>query len=142
MATTTKTARGPVLAAVYTALNVAAITTTLGCGVYDNDADTQQVAFPFLRISTPSGVPWDTFGAAGKERTVQVSVFSQYRGGIQSQNILDKVVQLLQDVAHSVSGHVLAGFRLEQDGEGADEVIAGVKTTHKWVQFRVHVVES
>ena len=140
MATTATTAKSELLAAIGTALNVASITTT--CGVYDNDDDTQGVAFPFLRISTPTGVPWDTFGAAGKERTVQISVFSQYAGGLQAQQILNQVMVLLQDVSLSVSGHTLNGLRYESDGDGADEVIDGVKTLHKWIQFRVHVTEA
>jgi hypothetical protein len=142
MATTATTASGGILAAVYTALNVAAITSTLSCGVYDEDHTPQDAAFPYLRFSIPSGIVWDTFGAAGKESTVQISVFSQYRGGIEAQNILDKAITLLQDVAHSVTGHTLAGFRLEQFGNGADEIIEGKKTIHKWAQFQVNVIET
>lgn len=142
MATSVTTARGQLLEAVFTALNVAAITSTLSCGVYDDDAETQGVAFPFLRISTPSGSPWDTFGAAGKERVLQVSVFSQAGGGIEAQNILDAVMLLLNNQLLSVSGHVTCGLQYEQDGDGSDEVIAGVKTIHKWVDFRVHLQES
>lgn len=144
MATTTKTATGPVLTAVYTALNVAAITTTLGCGVYESVIP-QGTAFPCLRISTPSGLPWDTFGAAGKERVVQVHVFAStaaYESGFQVNAICDAVMLLLQDQALSVSGHLLAGLRYEQDTEGADEDVEGVQIVHRVLSFRVHVIET
>ncbi|OFW37652.1 MAG: hypothetical protein A3J29_06155 [Acidobacteria bacterium RIFCSPLOWO2_12_FULL_67_14b] len=144
MATTTKTATGPVLTAIYNALNVAAITTTLGCGVYETVIP-QNVALPYLRISTPSGLPWDTFGAAGKERVVQVHVFAStaaYESGYQVNAICDKVVELLQDQALSVTGHSLAGLRYEQDTEGADEDVDGVQIVHRVVSFRVHVIEA
>lgn len=142
MATTATTGQGAILAAVFTALNVSSITSTLSCGVYDDDASTQGVAFPFLRIGIISGVPWDTFGKAGKDADVQISVFSQYRGGLEAQNIEDQVIVLLQDVALSISGHALAGFRLKTLGNGADELINGVKTIHKWLRFQVHVIEN
>lgn len=143
-ATTTKTATGPVLTAVYTALNVAAITTTLGCGVYESMLP-QKVAYPALRISTPSGVPWDTLGSAGKERVVQVHVFgssADYESGSQVNAICDKVVELLQDQALSVSGHTLAAIRYEQDTDGADEDVDGVVILHRVISFRVHVIEA
>ena len=142
MATTATTGSGEILAAVFTALNVSAITSTLSCGVYDDDASTQDVAFPFLRIGITAGIPWDTFGKAGKDIDCQVSVFSQYRGGLEAQNISNQVIVLLQDVPLSISGHALAGFRLETLGNGADELINGVKTIHKWLRFQVNVVEN
>jgi len=144
MATTTKTATGPVLTAIYVALNVAAITSTLGCGVYETVLP-QGVAFPCLRISTPSGVPWDTFGAAGKERVVQVHVFAStavYESGFQVNALSDQVIALLEHQALSVSGHTLAALQYEQDTEGADEEVDGVQIVHRVLSFRVHVIES
>ena len=139
MATTTKTAAGPVMAAIYTALNVAAITSALGCAVYDDV--TQGAAFPYLRISTPSGIPWDTFGKAGKERVIEVHVFSQYRGRKEAQDILDQVIALLQYQALTISGHTTIVVNYEQDLDGEDEEIGGKKTVHKVGLFRVIVQE-
>jgi hypothetical protein len=144
MATTTKTGTGPVLTAIYNALNVTAIVTTLGCGVYETIIP-QGSSFPCLRISTPSAVPWDTVGAAGKERVVQVHVFGSiaaYESGFQVNAICDKVVELLQHQALTVSGHLLAALQYEQDTEGADEEINGIQIVHRVVSFRVHVIES
>lgn len=143
MATTTKTAAGPVIDAIYDALNVAAITaappTGFSCGVYDDVPQT--AAFPYLRISTPTGIPFDTFGTAGKERTVQVSVFSQYEGTKEAHDILDKVVQLLNHQALAITGHTTVLIDYEQDGGGAEEDVNGVKTVHTWARFRVIVQE-
>lgn len=144
MATTTKTATGPVLTAVYTALNVAAITSTLSCAVYETLAP-QNATFPYLVVSTPSGSPWDTFGAAGKERVVQVHVFAStaaYESGFQVNAICDAAMLLLQDQALSVSGHLLASLRYEQDTDGATEDVEGVAIVHRVVAFRAHVIET
>ena len=144
MATTTKTATGPILTAVYNALNVTAIATTLGCGVYETVIP-QAASLPYLRISTPSGIPWDTFGAAGKERVLQVHVFAStavYESGYQVNAICDKVIELLQHQALSVSGHLLAGLQYEQDTDGAEEEVDGVQIVHRVLSFRVHVIES
>lgn len=142
MATTATTGSGEILAAVFTALNVSAITSTLSCGVYDDDASTQDVAFPFLRIGITAGIPWDTFGKTGKDADLQVSVFSQYRGGLEAQDIQKQVIVLLENVALSVSGHSLARLQMETYGDGADELINGVKTIHKWLRFQVNVIEN
>lgn len=144
MSTTTTTATGPVLTAVYGALNVAAITTTLGCGVYDTIVP-QTSALPYLRITTPTGNPWDTFGKAGKERIVQVHVFGSaetYESGYQVNAICDKVVELLQDQALTVTGHVLAGLRYDQDIDAAADDVNGVPVLHRVVSFRVHIQET
>ena len=140
MATTTKSGAGALLAAVYTALNVTAITTTLGCSVHDSVPQTQ--TFPYLRISTPAGLPWDTFGKAGKTRVLHVDIFSQYRGRLEVQNIMDKTIELLQYQALSLSGHTLVNLAYEQDIDANDEDIVGVKTAHKVVMFRVHFQET
>jgi len=144
MATTTKLATGPILTAIYTALNVAAITSTLGCEVYETVVP-QGAVLPYLRISTPSGIPWDTFGAAGKERVVQVHVFAStavYESGFQVDAICDQVVALLQHQALAVTGHTLASLQYEQDTDGADEIIDGVLIVHRVVSFAAHVIET
>lgn len=144
MATTLQTGTGAILTAVYTALNVTAIVTTLNCTVYETVVP-QNVSYPFLRISTPSGTPWDTFGAAGKERVVQVHIFAStanYESGFERDAISDKVISLLQHQALSVTGHTLAALQYEQDTEGADEEVDGVLIVHRVLSFRAHVIES
>lgn len=140
MATTATSAEGEVMAAIGAALDVAAITTTLGCAVHDDVP--QAPTYPYIRFESPTGVPWDTFGQAGKERMVWVHVFSTYAGGLEYRAIVAKVIQLLQDVALSVSGHALARLRYEEDVNGADEDNGGVKVKHKIVMFRMNVLES
>lgn len=140
MATTTKTSAKEVLAAIYAALNVASITSTLGCKVFDDVP--QSVAFPYLRISSPNAQTWDTFGAAGKQRTVTIAVFTQYSGQYKAIQICDQVIVLLEHVSLTIASHVTCGVQYETDGEGADEVIAGKRVEHRFVQFTVTVQES
>lgn len=144
MATTTKTAAGAVLTAVYNALNVAALTTVLGAGVYETMAP-QGAAFPYVLITTPSGVPFDTFGRAGKERVVQVHVFASgavNESGTQVSAISDKVVELVNHQALTVSGHDLVKIQYEQDTDAAPEDVNGIQIMHRVVSFRAHLQES
>jgi hypothetical protein len=134
-ATASTTFRTTVQAAFFAALNVSAITSTLSCGVYGADQSTQNARFPFLRISTPSGIGWPTVGRAGRRRIVQVSVFSQDQSGSQANAILDKVMELRPYQTVTTEDEI-------QDGDGAEEVINNVRTFHKWVQFPVHLQES
>ena len=139
-ATATKLSAGPVMAAIYAALNVTAITTTLACGVYDDVP--RDAAFPYIHLSTPSGIPWDTFGSAGKQRVLQVHIYSTYEGGTEANSIADKVMELLQYQALSVSGHTLCGLQYESDTDASYEDDGGVKVVHRVVSFRVTVQEA
>jgi hypothetical protein len=128
------------MAAVFGALNVSALTSTLGCAVHD--VVPQTPTFPYCRIDSPSGVSWDTFGAPGKRRSLWVHVFSTYAGGLQARQIVDQVIALLHDVALSVTGHVLCGLRYQQDVDGADENRGGVRVIHKVVMFDIHTQDA
>ena len=144
MATTTKLAAGATLTAVYGALNVVAITTTLGCSVFERVVP-QGSRPPYLRVSTPSGVTWDTFGKAGKDRIVQVHVFGStrdYESQTQVNSICDKVVELLQHQAITVSGHTLCSLAYENDTDGADEEVLGEQIVHRVISFRAHMQEA
>jgi len=136
-----KSAVVDVLTATFTALNVAGLTSLLGTtGVRNNAPD--DPAFPYVRIEVPDEERWDTFGKAGKEQIVWAHVFSQYRGDTEAVDIVSKVIELLNEVAHSVSSHALARFDFERHFQGGDELIQGKRTTHRIVQFRVNVQQT
>lgn len=136
-----KTSAKEILTATFTALNVNGLTTLLSATGVVNDFPLDP-GFPFVRVESPSGERWDTFGKAGKERVVDIHVFSQYRGDLEAIDIQDKIVDLLHYVGHSVSGHALARYQYDGDLDGADEVIQGTVTRHKIVRFKVNVQES
>jgi hypothetical protein len=143
VATTVLDATDAIVAAVYAALNVASITVTLGCAVYDEGVP-QAPTFPFLRISdvTATGETLETMSKAADDCLIQVSVFSTYEGGHQARAIRKQVMTLLHNATLTVSGATFVSCRATTRGNGGAEEINGVTVTHKWAQFRVLVRES
>lgn len=134
-ATTTTTMASTVKPAFFAALNVAAITSTLGCRVSDWDSDVLNT-FPVLRIAMPSGIGWPTVGRAGRMVLVQLSVFAQGgNAGIKAQAILDKAMELRPYTT-------VTDENLIETGDGADEVINNVKTIHRWVRLPICIQEA
>ena len=136
-----KSSAKEIITATFTALNVSGLTSLLGTTAVKN-AIPLNPAYPYVRLESPTGSRWDTFQKAGKERFVFVHVFSQYRGDLEAIDIIDKVIDLLHYIGHSVSGHDLARYQYDGDFDGADEVLQGKMTLHKIVRFKVNVQES
>ena len=129
--------------AIFTALDVASITTTLGCGVYDQVP--QPPTFPYLRVSAPTETRQDTFGKAGKDCTIQVHIFTAsdgYEGGPRAQAILSQVIALLHYVAFSVSGHDLLACQYEQGIDAGDDDVNAQLVKHYVATFRIQVMET
>src|SRR3990167_5542743 len=131
MATSVLDATNEVLAAVYTALNVAGITTTLGCTVWEHVP--QGTAFPYIRISdvTARGETLETMGKSADDILVQVSVFPQHEGVDGARTIRKTVMDLLHNQSLTVSGATFVSCRAELRQNGADEEIDGVSVSHK-----------
>lgn len=145
MATSVLDATGEVVAAVKAALAVASITGASwpgSCTVWDDVP--QGTPFPYIRITDVSarGETLETMGKSADDVLIQVSVFSQYEGGLEARAIRKQVMALLHNATLSVSGATFVSCRREISGDGADEEINGVVTRHRYVQFRVHVRES
>jgi len=140
VATSVTTSAGEILAAVYAALNVTSLVTTLGCPVYDDVP--QGSAFPYVVIGSSSGIPWDTFGKAGKQRVVTIHVYSAYQGGLQARAIFAEIMALLNNQSLSVSGHSSVNVNYEQDVDASVEEVEGTKIVHKVLLFRVYVQED
>jgi hypothetical protein len=146
---TAKSAVPAVWAAVYAALNVSAITTTLACAVYDHVP--QPPAFPYLRVQSPTETRLDTMTKAGKDITLQVHVFSTsdaYEGAGQAQAIASKVSELLNypSVTTSPFDLTASGFdclmcRPEELIDEGDENVGGVTIKHYVQMVRVWVME-
>ena len=97
--------------AIYTALNVSAITTTLSCGVYDEVIEGN--TYPFINLGEETTIDYSTKTATGGETTINIHIWSQYKGSKQTKEIMDKVHDLLHDSNLSVTGFNLINLRFE-----------------------------
>ena len=97
--------------AIYTALNVSAITTTLSCGVYDEVIEGN--TYPFITLGEETTIDYSTKTQTGGETTINIQIWSQYKGSKQTKEIMDKVHDLLHDSNLSVTGFNLINLRFE-----------------------------
>ena len=97
--------------AIYTALNVPAITTTLVCGVYDEVIEGN--SYPFITLGEETAIDYSTNNLVGAETTINIHIWSRYKGSKQTKEIMDKVHDLLHDVSLTVSGVNLINLRFE-----------------------------
>jgi len=97
--------------AIYTALNVSAITSTLACGVYDEVIEGN--TYPFITLGEETTIDYSTKTATGGETTINIHIWSQYKGSKQTKEIMDKVHDLLHDSNLSVTGFNLINLRFE-----------------------------
>ena len=96
---------------IYTALNVNAITTTLACGVYDEVIEGN--TYPFITLGEETTIDYSTKTATGSETTINIHIWSQYKGSKQTKEIMDKIHDLLHDSNLSVTGFNLINLRFE-----------------------------
>jgi len=96
---------------IYNALNVSAITTTLNCGVYDEVIEGN--TYPFITLGEETTIDYSTKTATGSETTINIHIWSQYKGSKETKNILDKIHDLLHDSNLTVTGFNLINLRFE-----------------------------
>ena len=96
---------------IYAALNVEAITTTLACGVYDEVIEGN--AYPFITLGEETALDYSTKDLAGGDYTINVHIWSQYKGSKETKQIMDKIHDLLHDSSLTVSGFNLINLRFE-----------------------------
>jgi hypothetical protein len=96
---------------IYTALNVSAITSTLACGVYDEVVEGN--SYPFITLGEETAIDYSTNNLVGAETTINIHIWSRYKGSKQTKQIMDKVHDLLHDVSLTVSGVNLINLRFE-----------------------------
>ena len=95
----------------YSALNVSAITSTLSCGVYDEVVEGN--SYPFITLGEETVTDYSTKNLVGAETTVNIHIWSRYKGSKETKQIMDKVHDLLHDVSLTVSGVNLINLRFE-----------------------------
>ena len=101
----------PLQQAIYSALNVDAITSDLSCAVLDDVPSNQ--AYPFIRLGEDTAIDYDTKTLQGGEFTIELHIWSQYKGSKECKQIMDKVHDLLHDSSLSVAGFNLINLRFE-----------------------------
>lgn len=131
-------ALSPVSAAVFTALNVASLTTLAPGGVHDDVP--QPPTFPFVLFEVQER-EMRGLGTGGlPEVTLRVHAFSTAEGPKEAQSIIAKAIELLKDQAVTVTGYTQCG-RVFYDESLllADQAINGVKCHELVAAFRIYV---
>ena len=96
---------------IYSALNVSAITTTLACGVFDEVVEGD--SYPFITLGEETAIDYSTNNLIGAETTVNIHIWSRYKGSKETKQIMDKIHDLLHDVDLTVTGVNLINLRFE-----------------------------
>lgn len=143
---TSYSALGPVAIGVYSALNVAGLTTLATGGVYDHIP--QATTFPCVRFSVESD-PQQSSGFGAKpgsgqlsEIDLRVHVYDTYQGAKLRHQILDKVAELLKDPP-TVSLHSSWAVFFDRTAEiEHGDVIAGQRVSESVGFFRLYVEQT
>ena len=96
---------------IYSALNVSAITSTLSCGVYDEVIEGN--TYPFITLGEETAIDYSTKDLTGGEYTINIHIWSQYKGSKETKQIMDKVHDLSHDINLTVTGFNLINLRFE-----------------------------
>jgi L-cystine uptake protein TcyP (sodium:dicarboxylate symporter family) len=130
------TALGDIQAAVYQKLTGDITLMSLVQGVFDDVDDNQ--AFPYIIIGEATENPFNTFGKDGKESTITIGIWSQYKGFKEALDILKQMNATLDDASLSLSEHnlVLIHYDSAQTIREQDGI-----TRHVPVTYRVIIQE-
>ena len=113
------------------------LTNTLGAGVFDEVVE--NASYPFVSLGEETAIDYSTKDLNGGEFTINIHVWSQYKGAKQTKEIMDRIHDLLHDSSLSVSGFNLANLRFEfsdilRDPDGI--------TRHGVMRFRAIILGS
>ncbi len=89
------------------------LTTTLGASIYDDVPDQQAVTFPYVTIGEDTMLDYSTKDVVGSDVTVNLHVWSRYRGSKEVKQVMDRVHTLLHDSNLTVTGRNLINLRSE-----------------------------
>lgn len=89
------------------------LTSTLGASVYDDVPDHEAVTFPYVNIGEDTTLDYSTKDLVGSETTLNMHVWSRYRGSKEVKQIMDRVHSLLHDSNLTVTGRNFINLRAE-----------------------------
>jgi uncharacterized protein DUF3168 len=137
---TSYSALSPVSAAVYTVLNVAALTALAPGGVGDDIAQATGYPFVLVEVHEKALGGFGTKPGLGTlpEIDLRVHVFSTFQGFSEAQRVMGKVLELLKDPPTVVGYSSWAIFHDETIALG-DESVAGVKVKELVARCRLYV---
>ncbi len=87
------------------------LTSTLGASVFDDIPE--ETPYPYVQLGEDTAIDYSTKDQTGSEVTVNIDVWSRYRGSLQAKNIMDRVHTLLHDSSLSVTGSNFINMRFE-----------------------------
>jgi len=113
------------------------LTNTLGAGVFDEVLE--NATYPFVSLGEETAIDYSTKDLNGGEFTINIHIWSQYKGSKQTKEIMDRIHDLLHDSSLSVSGFNLVNLRFEfsdilRDPDGV--------TRHGVMRFRAIILGS
>jgi hypothetical protein len=111
------------------------LTSTLGAGVFDEV--TEGATYPFVALGEETATDYSTKDLIGSETTINIHIWSQYKGSKETKNIMDRIHDLLHDSDISVSGFNLINLRFEYSDIMRDP--DGV-TRHGVMRFRAIIL--
>ena len=123
--------------AIYSALNVSAITSDLNCAVVNEPTNDQ--SYPFIQLGEDRVDDYSTKVEAGGEYELNFDIWSQYKGSKECKQIMDKIHDLLHDSSISVTGFNLVNIQLDYSDILRDP--DGV-TRHGVMRFRAIILGS
>ena len=123
--------------AIFSAHNVSAVTSDLSCGVFDDVP--QNASYPYIALGEETAVDFSVKDIQGGDLTVNIHVWSQYKGSKETKQIMDKIHDLLHNINLSVTGFNLINLRFEfsdimRDPDGI--------TRHRVMRFRAIILGS
>lgn len=140
---TSYSALSPVSVAVYTALNVAAVTDLATGGVGDDIAQGTGYPFVLYEVHETANGGMGTKPGQGQlpQIDLMVHVFSQYDGLSEAQGVMDMVVAALADPP-TVSGYGSWAIFHDETINLGDQIVAGLKVKELVARFRLYVEEG
>jgi hypothetical protein len=107
---------------------------SLGHPVYDHVP--QVSAYPYIVIGDDTSIPFDTDESVGSESTLTIHVWSQYRGRLESKELLQEIYDKLNRADIAISGCHL----VECVGEFQETYVeSDGLTRHGVIRFRLIV---
>ena len=111
------------------------LTSTLGAGIHDDVPEDSD--FPYVTMGESTVMDYGTMDVDGSDNTINIHVWSQYKGAKEAKDIMDRVHTLLHNSSLSVSGFNLVNLRFEfsdilRDPDGV--------TRHGVMRFRASIL--